>query len=259
MGLHASRVIRRGIAAAMAIGVLSASAGAQEEDSVVVVSPTAFRVAGLIGYQMFDESAALDKAPFIGMRVSRPVTNIFTAALNVAFARPNTRGEYFPWNRQIYFSDASHLNDTTLIFQVEQRVTFATTTLDVGVGFGGGDSAIGGRVLPRGMRLGLNAGAGFWAIWLDPERTKGNNGHGGLAFPLGVDLSVPVGRGASIGARVDDVILTNFYRSMFSLSDPLLAEDLFENPLKDPPPPKTNIHNMRLTLAFSFVPGVKEK
>ena len=259
MALHASRPVRRALIAALAVGMFAGRAAAQDAadpTDTVVVAPTAFRVAALVGYQMFHESAALDKAPFIGMRISRPITSMFNAGLNVNFARPSTRGEYFPWNRQIYFSDASHQNDTTLLFQVEQRVTFATTTLDLGVGIGGSE---GGRFNIGGLRLGLNAGAGFWAIWLDPERNRGNKGHGGMAFPLGAELMLPVGRGASVGARVDDVILTNFYRSMFNLSDPLLSEDLFQNPLVTPPPPKTPIHNMRLTLAFSFVPGVREK
>ena len=244
---------------AAAVAALATSAVAQDttETDTVMVKPGSFRVAALFGYQMFHESAALDRAPFIGVRVSRPIAELFSAGINVSFARPNTRGEYFPWNRQIYFSDASHLNDTTLLFQVEQRVTFAVTTLDLGIGFGGENS--GGRFSLGGLRVGLNAGAGFWAVWLDPERTRGNNGHGGMAFPLGVEVMLPVGRAAAVGARIDDVILTNFYRSMFNLSDPLLSEDLFQNPIVAPPPEKTPIHNMRLTFAFSFVPGVREK
>lgn len=253
---RARQFLRQALPAAALVAFAAAPVAAQSEDSVTV-SPTAFRVAGLVGLQMFHESAALDRAPFIGMRIGRPITEFFSAAVNVAFARPNTRGEYFPWNRQIYFSDASHLNDTTLIFQVEQRVTFATSTLDLGIGVGGNKDDAAFSL--GGIRLGLNAGLGFWAVWLDPERTKGNNGHGGLAIPLGAELQLPVGRSATIGARIDDVILTNFYRDMFSLSDPLLSEDLFVNPIDPPPPPKSTIHNMRLTLAFSFVPGVREQ
>ena len=256
MGLHRTAGLRRTIVATAVLGLSAHGAAAQDNDSVSVVrSP--YRVAALFGYQRFDESAALDGAPFIGMRLGRSLGRLFTGAINLNFSRPTTRGEYFPWNRQIYFSDAGHLNDTTLLFQVEQRVTFATTTLDFGVGFGGRER-LDGRAGLRDVRLSVNAGAGFWAIWLDPERTKGNNGHGGMAFPLGAELALPLGRSTSVSARVDDVILTNFYRSMFSLSDPLLSEDLFDNPLVEPPPAKTPIHNMRLTLAFSFVPGVRE-
>jgi hypothetical protein len=257
MGLFATRARRHAIAAVLVMGLFGEHAAAQNADSMPI-TPNLYRVAGLVGYQWFDESSALDNAPFIGMRISRGIGRMFSGGLSVAFARPTTKGEYFPWNRQIYFSDASHQNDTTLLFQVEQRVTIATSTLDLGFGIGG-ESPGGGRFALGGVRASVNVGAGFWAVWLDPERTKGNNGHGGMAFPIGGGIMIPVGRGASLGARIDDVILTNFYRDMFSLSDPLLSEDLFLNPLVTPPPPKTPIHNMRLTFAFSFVPGVKEQ
>ena len=256
MGLPAIRVMRTAMVVA-ASGLLAVTANAQNDDSVTV-SPSAYRVSGLFGYQFFDKHAALDKAPFIGMRVSRSLGKILTAGLSVAFTRPTTRGEYFPWNRQIYFSDASHVNDTTLLFQVEQRVTMATPTVDVGVELG---------MRPRrgrgidigGTRLALNAGAGIWTVWLDPERSKGNNTHAGPAFPFGGGITVPVGRAASLGFRLDDVIQFNYFYGMYNLSDPLLSEDLFLNPLVPPPPVKTPVHNMRLTFSFSFVPGVKEQ
>lgn len=257
MGLHAIRVMRRAIVIAAASGALAVTAAAQNADSVPI-SPNAYRVGGLFGYQFFDKASALDKAPFIGMRVSRGIGKMFAVGLNVAFARPSTKGEYFPWNRQVYFSDASHQNDTTLLFQVEQRVTVATSTLDVGVELGARPRS-GSRFDIGATRFSVNAGAGFFAIWLDPERSKGNEVHGGMAFPIGGGILVPVGRAASLGVRLDDVILNNFYRGIFSLSDPLLSEDLFLNPLVQPPPQKTPIHNMRLTFSFSFIPGVKEQ
>ena len=256
MGLHRTATTSRTIIAALGLALSAHAAGAQDEDSLRVHGP--YRVAALFGYQMFDESAALDRAPFIGMRLGRAFGEMFTGSINVNFSRPTSRGEYFPWNRQIYFSDAAHVNDTTLLFQVEQRVTFATTTIDLGVGFGGSDR-VEGRPGLRDLRVSLSAGAGFWAVWLDPERTRGNNGRGGSAFPLGAELTIPVGRFTSIGARIDDVILTYYDRNMLSLSDPLLSEDLFTNPIVDPPPAKSTIHNMRLTLAFSFVPGAREQ
>jgi hypothetical protein len=256
MGLQAIRVACRPVVVAAV--VLCAAQGAAQNTDTVPIPANPYRVGALFGYQWFDKSSALDKAPFLGMRVSHGLTRMFNAGLSVAFSRPTTKGEYFPWNRQIYFSDASHLNDTTLLFQVEQRVTVATSTVDVGFVLGG-DSPDGRGHSFGGAQVSLNAGAGFWAIWLDPERTKGNNAHGGMAFPIGGGVGIPVGRAALVGLRIDDVIMTNFYRSMFDLSDPLLSEDLFHNPLVTPPAPKTPTHNMRLTLSFSFVPGVREQ
>lgn len=256
MRLQAVRVVCR--PAVVAALMLCAAQGAAQNADTTPVPASPYRVGALFGYTWFDKSSALDNAPFLGMRVSHGLGRMFNAGLNVAFSRPTTKGEYFPWNRQIYFSDASHLNDTTLLFQAEQRVTVATSTLDVGFVLGGNSPIATTRGF-GGAQISLNAGAGFWAIWLDPERTKGNNAHGGMAFPIGGGVGIPVGRATTLGVRLDDVILTNFYRSMFDLSDPLLSEDLFRNPLVNPPPGKTPIHNMRLTFSFSFIPGVREQ
>jgi len=244
--------MRVGWAVVALISAVSSVSGAQGEDSVSSTR-SLYRVEALAGYQWFDESAALNATPFIGMRVSRPIGQFFSAGLNLAFSRPDSRGEYFPWNRQVYFSDASHQNDTTLIFQANQRVTLGTYGVDAGLRFGGGQRS--GRF---GMpEVTLGAGAGFYSLWLDPERTSGNNIRGGLSFLLGGGLSLPVGQSTSIGVRVDDLILTNYYRDMLSLSDPLFFEDLFDNPAENAPRAKSTVHNPRMTISFSFVPGVK--
>ena len=213
-----------------------------------------YRVSMLGGYQWFDESAALRSSPLLGVRVSRVFGSFVTAGFNATMMRPESRGEFFPWNRQVYFSDATHKNDTTLLFQMNQRVTLATYGLDVGLRLGG---KRGSRLM--GADVAVSAGAGFWSLWLDPERTSGNNIRGGLSFPIGAGIGIPLSRGAGVGVRVDDVILTNFYRDVLSLSDPLFSEDLFRNPTFIAPPAKSTIHNVRLTVAFSFVPGTREQ
>jgi len=244
--------MRVGLTAVASFCLLSDRSGAQDEPAVV--SPTgAYRVEALGGYQWFDKSAALNGAPFIGMRVSRPIRQIFSAGLNLAFSRPGSKGEYFPLNRQIYFSDASHQNDTTLLFQANQRVTLGTYGVDAGVRFGGGDR----RGLFGMPEVTASVGAGFYSVWLDPERTRGNNVRGGISYSFGGGIAIPAGTSTSIGLRIDDVILTNYYRSWLSLSDPLFSDDLFPNPAATAPPEETTVHNLRMTISFSFVPGAK--
>ena len=235
------------------ISALPAALAAQDTLDTGVAAKSLYRVEALGGMQWFDKSAALNSTPFIGMRVSRPIGRFFSAGLNMVFGRPGSKGEYFPWNRQVYFSDASHTQDTTLIFQANQRVTLATYGADAGIRFGGDKSNTRFRI----PEVTLLAGAGFWSLWLDPERTHGNNVRGGLSFSIGGGLGLPVGRGTTIGLRIDDVILTNYYRNMLSLHDPLFFEDLFANPTIEVPAAKSTVHNPRMTIAFSFVPGVK--
>ena len=57
--------------------------------------------------------------------------------------------------------------------------------------------------------------------------------------------------------RVDDVIFLRYDRDRLSLSDPLFAEDLFPNPDPVPPAAKRTVHNVRLSVVFSYVPGAR--
>jgi hypothetical protein len=72
---------------------------------------------------------------------------------------------------------------------------------------------------------------------------------------LGAGIGVPVGGSSTIRLRVDDLIFTDFDRDWFSLSDPLFAEELFPNPVTTPPAKEWRIHNPRLSVQFTFVPG----
>jgi hypothetical protein len=188
----------------------------------------------------------------LGLRVVAPPYRGLTLGVNAAFARPTTRGDYFPWNRQIYFSDGAHARDTILIFNVSQRVTLATYGLEGGVRLH--PAAL---VLPftsGPLELEAGVGAGGYTIWLDPEQQRRNESFNGIQFMLGAGIGVPLGPTSSLRVRLDDVILTDFDRERLSLHDMLFHDDLFLNPVRTPPAAKSTIHNPRLSVAFSFVP-----
>ena len=255
----AARARTAGAGTALLACAFAVAGGAAAQDTSVVDRPAEggsgrYRVAAFTGYQAFDKSAALRGAPFFGMRVSGLALPMVSVGLNASFARPTTRGDYFPWNRQPYFSDQAHRNDTTLIFEVSQRVVMATYGLDVVLQVGGGD----GRRAPLGpLMLELGGGVGGYTFWLDPEQVRANRMFSGPQFSAGAGIGVMAGRSAAVGVRVDDLILTRFDRERFSLSDPLLRVDLFPNP--DPPPPaaKRTVHNVRFSVLFSYVPGAR--
>jgi hypothetical protein len=183
-----------------------------------------------------------------------PWRNLSVGA-NAVFSRPTSRGDYFPWNRQPYFSDQQRRNDTTLVFEVSQRVTVATFGLDAGFQFGGLRDEAARAFSIRSVLLDVGGGLGLYRVWLDPEQTRGNESFGGLQLSLGGGVGLPVGRTSVVGLRVDDVILTDFDRDRLSLSDPLLREDLFRNPRPNPPAAKSTIHNLRFSVLFSYIPG----
>ena len=247
----------------LALGAIARPAAAQVVDSVglgdtlAVSSRWNFEVAAITGYQWFDESSALRNAPTLGFRVTTPrLYGPLTIGLSGSYVRPTTRGDYFPWNRQIYFSDQARRNDTTLVFEVSQRVGLAHVGLEAGARFGGGERVAGRIVDWRAMTFDAAVGIGAYGIWLDPEQVRRNARRSGGSYMLGAGIGVPVGGSSTIRLRVDDLIFTDFDRDWFNLHDPLFAEELFPNPEKTPPAKEWRIHNPRLSVQFTFVPGV---
>lgn len=247
--------IRRVALAALSASVLFVCPVASQESAVgaaaVQQSPAnASEVAAVTGWHHFAWSSALEYGPFLGMQVRRPFRGMFIAGAGLVVARPLTRGSFFPWNRQVYFSDASHLNDTTLIFQVNQRVTVATLTVDGGVRLAGPNGT-------RFERFGVEGtvGVGRYIIWADPERARENKRMSAITWQLGGGVTMDLGQSTKLLARLDDMIFTNYDRDFLSLSDPLFAEDLFPNPVNPPPAKQRTIHNARITVGFTFVPG----
>ena len=255
------------IAAALAAGALlgpaAHRAGAQSPvdtvglDSADAGPRSAFEVSAIAGYQTFDKAAALRNTAAGGMRFVNarilPTLPGLSLGFTVGFARPTTRGEYFPWNRQIYYSDINRRNDTTLVFEVSQRVTMAQYGAELGWRLGGVDGA--GW---RGISPEVSVGLGGYSFWLDPEQNRENRVRSRLAYTLGAGLGIPTGRGTTLRFRVDDLVLTSFNREWFSLHDPLFAEELFRNPTTQPPAPKNTVHNLRLSMQFSFFPGAAQ-
>ena len=247
--------IRRVMLATMSVFIVPAAlAAAQEPASVGAARPrsstNASEVAAVTGWHHFAWSSALEYAPILGVQVRRPFRGMFLAGGGLVVTRPLTRGSFFPWNRQVYFSDASHLNDTTLIFQINQRVTVATLTVDGGVRLAGPS----GTMLER-FGVEGTVGVGRYIIWADPERARENKRMSAITWQFGGGLTMALGQSTKLLARLDDVIFTEYDRDFLSLSDPLFAEDLFPNPTQTPPPKQRTIHNARVTVGFTFVPG----
>ena len=265
--MHRTSILRGarralGVALALALALAGgAQAGAAQEttDSVearsVLAADWRFEVSALTGYQWFDESSALRGAPTVGVRVTSPrLWGPITLGAVGSFMRPTTRGEYFPWNRQIYFSDQARRNDTTLVFEVSQQVNLAHVGLEAGARFGGRPRTAGQLIDWRTISLDLTAGIGAYGFWLDPEQNRRNARRSGGSYMLGAGIGIPLAGSSSLRLRVDDLIFTDYNRDWFDLSDPLFAEELWPNPYT-PPKAEPRIHNPRLSVQFTFVPG----
>ena len=252
---------------ALAFAAAPDAGSAQTPDTTTIVDTGAttvsaarlFEISAIGGYQWFDAAAALNGAPTIGFRAVSPRSLLgvpgLTFGVTAAFARPSTRGDYFPWNRQIYFSDINRRNDTTLVYEVSQRVTMAQYGAELG--FRAGGAARGDGRLPdfRSIALEVSGGVGGYSFHEDPEQNRRNEVHSKLALSLGGGIGIPMPANTMLRLRVDDLIFTGFDREWFSLHDPLFAEELFQNPESPPPAPKSTVHNIRFSVQFSFVPG----
>lgn len=254
-------MITRLARAALVLALVAARASAQNDTTMTDERPAGsdgprHGVSVSSGWQWFDEGTALSNAPFIGLRIDRPLGALFTAGVNVAFSRPSTRGELFPWNRQVYFSNPAGERETTLVFITSQDVVLATYGGQVGVQLPlsrTGLASTAGRLGAVAIDLGL--GAGWSTIWADPEQNRQNRVIGGWYWNVGGGVSVPLPQGSALALRVDDVVLQKHDRDRLSLADPLFADDLFVNPTNPPPPKKSAYHSPRVSVAFTFVPG----
>ena len=235
-------------AAATALAIAASTAAAQDT-AATSRRWGDYEVSAITGYQWHHITSGLKGSPILGMQFRRIFREAFTAGVGVTMGRPVSRGEFFPWNRQVYFSDASHLNDTTLIFQVSQRVTVANYLAELGARY-----QLERFGLSKGAAFEVSGGIGRWVIYLDPERVRANRKVSSILWQFGGGVTVPAGA-ATILLRVDDVIYTNWNRDILSLSDPLFSEDLWPNPVGPQYPKKSPAHNPRLSLGFTFAPG----
>ena len=249
--------------APVALGAQVPDTAAAHRDSVLVadtateaITGRLFEVSALTGYQFFDKAAALHNSPTFGLRIVNPhiVGAIpgLSFGVSASFARPNTRGDYFPWNRQIYFSDQQRRNDTTLVFEVSQRLTMAHFGGELGYRIGASDA--GNRRFGdwRGLVVDLTGGVGGYAFWEDPEQNHHNQVHSKLSYLLGGGIGVPLPARSMLHFRVDDLIFTGYNRNWFSLADPLFSEELFQSTPTNNPAPKSTVHNLRMSVQFSF-------
>ena len=252
------------------LAALPAAAGAQTPDTLVANAGDSlsgtdgrlYEVSAITGWQWFDRAAALEGAPTFGVRAVNP--NIVKSlpglsfGVSLAFARPSTRGDYFPWNRHTFVSDPLHRNDTTVVYEVSQRVTMAAYAAEFGYRLGGAPRRTGTSLVDwRAATAELSAGIGGYAFWEDPEQNYENEAHAHPALMLGGGLGIPLPRNTTLRLRLDDLVFLRYDREWFNLHDPLYSEELFPNPQTAPPAAKSTIHNLRFSIQFSFVPGVE--
>lgn len=199
-----------------------------------------FEVSTLLGWQKFDEAAALENAPAAGLEALYFVRPTIAVGGYLSIGRPTTRGEYFPLV-------GLEFEDSTFFYLPDQTVTQ--------IGFGVAGML---RLQPiQRFAPYVTAGAGRTRFFMDPEQNRGHRDEGVATWMVGGGVQYSSGGGVGLRLDVRDEIYSGFDREIFSVVDPLYMDRTMPHPNPNIPEAKSTVHNIRVSLAFSFVPGVQ--
>jgi opacity protein-like surface antigen len=213
--------------------------------ALVVAAPLAaqapqgeFEVNTLLGWQRFDKAAALEDGPAAGIDAVYFATEMIGVGGYLSVGRPTTKGEYFPLV-------GLEFEDSTFRYLPDQDVT------QIGFGLAG---VVRFPVVQRLVPY-VTAGLGRTRFFMDPEQNRGQRSEGFSTWMVGGGIQLT--SAGSIGLRLDvrDEVYTGFDREVFSVVDPLYIDRTMPHPNPDIPEAKSTVHNLRFSLAFSFVPG----
>jgi outer membrane protein W len=196
-----------------------------------------FRLSAGVGAQDFAESSAL-KTAFVGaLDANYFFTRNIAVGLFGQVSRPETDPSFYPLVRLDF-------GEETELHQPAQRVTSYVVGLqgELGLEFS--------RFAPYAV-----GGVGYYAFTLDPEQNRSDENRDGYSLNIGIGATYAITSSAGILLDIRDVVLFEYDRDWFNLSDPLLAEPRVPEPGGEPPEKQSTIHNLRFSIGFTYVPG----
>ena len=218
-----------GISAAVLLAVTAAPADGQSLNRATLTPR-----GGMIS---FDKASGIEPGVFVGVDLNYNVFNNLALGLAVEVARPTTRGEDFI--AQIKYGD------TTFLFEVTQPITVLTGGLNARAEF-----AVGTRLTPF-----LMGGVGMYKVYLDPQAASGHETFNGLLLNIGGGVNVSIREGIGLQLDVRDHIYTGYERDDLSPIAPQFRATRFVDDVPAPPEAKETVHNIVLSLGFSFRPS----
>ncbi|MBI4408223.1 MAG: outer membrane beta-barrel protein [Gemmatimonadetes bacterium] len=208
-----------------------------------VAQPAAGQVAGKFqivpsaGAIEFDDASALKRAAFLGLDASYFATRNLAIGLQLYTSRPVTDGTFFPLTTLDF-------GDTTYVYAVAQQVTLVGVGAQVQVQF------------PLGrLNLFVTGGGGAYRFYLDPRRTQTVERFSGSSATVGGGVDVAISEYVGVRLEARDLILMDYDRDVFDGTLPYERNTRIPDLIPAPAAGKDVIHNIRLALGFSFVPG----
>lgn len=199
------------------------------------------------GALLYDEASAIQTGALVGIDALYYFSPRLGVGPAIDYAQAETDGEFF-------VAVVPFGSDSSRIFQVSQVIS----GLHYGV-TGLFDILPDSRYAPY-----VTAGGGGYRLYLDPQSNdQPSTMDGGMAqVGGGIRLGLTEATGLQLEAR--DVMYFSFDREQLNPVDPRLrncgpppATDCFPGQnLADAPEAKDLVHNFRITLGFSYVPGL---
>lgn len=214
---------------------LFALAGLIPQDAVAQSRAGSFHVIPRAGMINYDRASSINRSGFLSVETAYGLTNMFSLGVNLLASRPSTRGEDFV--HSLTYGDTTYLYKVTQPLNVLDIGGTATAQMDIG------------RLSPY-----LTGGVGAYRIFLDPQVSNGSKSFSRMSMTFGGGFLMNFGGQTAIMLDVRDVIFTDFRRDRLgrvTSSSMKFAEDL-----DIPPAAKSTLHNLALSIGFSFTPGV---
>jgi len=196
-----------------------------------------------VGALVPEEATALQPAASLGFDAVYRLTGGLSFGATFDFAPGRTDARYF-------VAVIEYGRDTTRIYRVGQEVGTLHYGLSVLLEPGRG------RVAPY-----LIGGAGGYALYLETQINDGPRRVDGLMFHGGGGLRFELGASTGIELDVRDFVYTDYDREQLN---PIRVAHRNRQPdgsvrfpgeEADVPAPKTTVHNVRLSVGFSYRPG----
>jgi hypothetical protein len=209
------------------------------------------------GTVLYEDASALERGALIGAEALYRVTPRFSIGPTMDFVKTKSDGEFFVG---VY----NFGPDTARAYEVGQNITVLHYGLN-GVFQLGSDAS---RMAPY-----LAAGIGGHTLYLDPQENNGATRDNGIHFQAGGGLRFGLGEASGLQIDARDMIYLDFDREGLNPiparfrnrqvigtanctpeanGTTCLLYPAFEN---DVPDAKSTLHNIRLSLAFTYTPG----
>lgn len=196
------------------------------------------------GAVIFDEASALETGGSFTFEALYQITPRFAVGPTIDYVRTQSEGEYFPMVLRLG-------EDSTRIRHIGQSVN----ALNYG-------AVVTADVLPASaLSLYLSGGGGGYRLFLDAQANEGPVRMDGWMAQLGGGIRYAITESAGLHLDARDIIYGDYDREMLNpvderqrcVQDELDLCGLSDLDLTEA---KSTLHNLRVTLGFSYVPGL---